>query len=151
MAQPVTTKGGKFRVLLGTPGALPADPITYAAPCGFLSKTLTLTKGLEEFSLPDCTDSTKVPWLGQDAVSLSMAVSGEGVLAAESVEDWLDAWEDTDSVPVKVEIEFPDKTITWTGYFQVSTLTMGHPSAQGRVTNNVEMASDGEMVRAVTP
>jgi hypothetical protein len=147
MAAPVTTKGGKFRVLLGSG----TGPIVYAAPCGFLSKSLTLAKALEESALPDCTDPDKVPWLGRDATSLSMTVSGEGVLAAESVEAWLDAFENTESVPVKVEIEFPAKTITWTGLMHVGTLTMGHPTAQGRVTNNVEMSSDGEMIRVVTP
>jgi len=147
MAQPVTTKGGKFRVLLGDD----ATPTVYTAPCGFLSKSLTLTKGLEEVNLPDCLDPDKVPWVGRDASSLSMSVSGEGVLAAESVETWLDAWENTESVPAKIEIEFPAKTITWTGRMHVGTVTMGHPTAQGRVTNNVEMSSDGEMVRTVTP
>ncbi len=143
MAQPVTTKGGKFRVLLGDH----SNPVVYAAPCGFLSKSLNFTKGMEEVNLPDCDDPDLVPWLGQDATSLSMTISGEGVLAAESSETWLEAWESTDSVPVKIEIEFPTKTLVWTGFMQVSTLTVGHPSAQGRVTLNVEMASDGQMTR----
>lgn len=143
MADPTTTKGGKFRVLLGNA----ADPIVYTAKCGFLSKSLTLTKGLEDVQLPDCLDPDKVPWLGRDATSLAMTISGEGVLAAESVDDWIEAWENPNSVPVKIEIEFPAKTITWTGRMQVATVTMGHPTALGRVTNNVEMSSDGEMVR----
>lgn len=147
MAEPGTIKGGKFRVLLGND----AEPIVYSAPCGFLSKSLTLTKGLEDVQLPDCADPDKVPWLGRDATSLSMGVSGEGVLAAESAETWLDAWESPESVPAKIEIEFPAKTITWTGRMHVATVTMGHPTALGRVTNNVEMSSDGEMVRVVTP
>ncbi|MER2536028.1 MAG: phage tail tube protein [Rhizobiaceae bacterium] len=147
MAAPTTVKGGKFRVLLGNGD----DPLTYSAPCGFLSKSLTMTKGLEDVALPDCDDPDNIPWLGRDATSLSITISGEGVLASQSVEAWLDAWENTDSVPVKVEIEFPAKTITWTGKMQIGTLTMGHPSPLGRVTNNVEMSSDGEMVRAVTP
>lgn len=145
MAEPITTKGGRFRVLLGND----ASPIVYEAPCGFLSKSLTLTKGIDETSLPDCNDPDKVPWLGRDATSLSMSISGEGVLASESVETWLDAWESTDSMPAKIEIEFPAKTIVWTGRMQVATLTMGHPTPQGRVTNNVEMSSDGEMIRVV--
>lgn len=147
MAQPTTTKGGRFRVLLGDD----ANPIVYTAPCGFLSKSLTMTKGLEDVQLPDCLDPDKVPWLGRDATSLGMTISGEGVAASESIETWLDAWENTDSVPAKVELEFPAKTITWTGSMQVGTVTAGHPTAQGRVTLNVEMSSDGEMVRTVAP
>lgn len=146
MAQPTTIKGGKFRVLLGDD----ADPIVYSSPCGFTSRSLTLTKGLNEVNLPDCEDPDKIDWVGRDATSLSMSVSGEGILAAESSDTWLDAWHSVDSVPVKIEIEFPAKTITYTGRMHVETIELGAPNGQ-RVTNNVSMQSDGEMVRVTTP
>jgi len=146
MAQPTTTKGGKFRVLLGDD----ANPIVYTAPCGFTSKSMTLTKGLEEVNIPDCDDPDKIDWVGRDATSLSMSIGGEGVLAAESSDKWLDAWHDVDSVPVKVEIEFPAKTITYTGRMHVESLELGAPNGR-RVTNNVSMQSDGEMVRVTAP
>ncbi|MFI0844432.1 phage tail tube protein [Mesorhizobium sp. IMUNJ 23232] len=140
--KPTTTKGGKVRVLLDL-----ARNGTYAEPCGFLSKSVTLTKNLEDFKLPFCDDPTKVPWLGRDADSLAMGVSGDGVLASESVETWLDAVESDESIPAKVEWEFPAKTITWTGLMHVGTFTAGAPNLTGRVTSNVELSSDGEMVR----
>jgi hypothetical protein len=146
MAQPTTVRGGKIRVLLGNS----ATPIVYSAPCGFTQKTITLTKALEEVQLPDCADPDKVDWLGRDATSLSMGISGEGVLALESTETWLDAWESVESVPAKVEWEFPSKTITWTGRMHVETLEVGAPNGR-RATQNVSMQSDGEMVRVVTP
>ncbi len=146
MAQPTTIKGGKFRVLIGND----ANPIVYAAPCGFTSRSMTLTKGLEEVNIPDCDDPDKIDWVGRDATSLSMSISGEGVLAAESSDTWLDAWHDVDSVPVKIEIEFPAKTITYTGRMHVESLELGAPNGR-RVTNNVSMQSDGEMVRVTTP
>lgn len=150
MAKPVTTKGGLMRILLGSG----ASPIVYAAPCGLTSKALTLSKGLEEVSIPDCDDPTAIDWLGRDAISLSMAVSGEGVLAESSVDAWLDAWESADSVPVKVELQFPTTTWTWTGLMHVETAELGAPSNTGRVTGNFSLQSDGEMVRtsaATTP
>lgn len=146
MAQATTTKGGKVRVLLGND----ANPIVYAAPCGFTSKSLTFNKGLEETQVPDCDDPDKVDWIGRDAVSLSMSVSGEGVLAAESVETWLDAWESIDSVPAKIEVEFQAKTITWTGLLHVESFSAEAPNGR-RVTSSVSLQSDGEMVRVVTP
>ncbi len=146
MAQATTIKGGKVRVMLGAGG----PPLVYTAPCGFTSKSISLSKALNEVQVPDCDDPDKVDWLGRDAVSLSMSVSGEGVLAAESVEAWLDAWESVDSVPVKVEWEFPAKTITWTGKMQVESVESTAPNGQ-RATITVSMQSDGEMVRAVTP
>jgi hypothetical protein len=146
MAKATTIKGGKFRVLIGND----ASPIVYSAPCGFTQRSITLNKGLEEVNIPDCDDPDKVDWVGRDATSLSMTVSGEGVLAEESVEVWLDAWENLESVPVKIEWEFPAKTVTWTGSMQIESLEAGAANA-GRATLNVSMQSDGEMVRTVTP
>ncbi|MBW9113153.1 hypothetical protein JNB88_05760 [Rhizobium cauense] len=146
MAQPTTARFGKFRVLLGNE----ADPIVYTAPCGFNSKSLTLTKDLTDVNLPDCDDPDKVAWVGRDASSLSAAVSGEGVAAVESAEKWLDAYENVESVPVKIELEFPAKTITWTGLMHISQLEMGAEQG-GRVTLNVQMQSDGELARTVSP
>lgn len=144
MAQPVTIKGGKVRVLLDLAGSG-----SYAAPCGFTSRSINFSKALNEFSLPDCDDPDLVDWLGRDAVSLSMSVSGEGVLASESVETWLDAWHDVDSVAAKIEIEFPAKTITYTGLMHIETIEVGAANGQ-RVTANISMQSDGEMVKVVT-
>lgn len=146
MADATTLRGGMFRVLLGSG----SGPVVYAQPCGFVSKSLTITKATDEFSIPDCDDPDKVPWLGRDATSLSMSISGEGVLAEESVEAWLDAMENPDSIPVKVEWQFPTKLITWTGLMHVTTVTGAHTTQRGRSTANFEMASDGAMARVVT-
>lgn len=146
MAVATTIKGGKVRVLLGDG----ASPEVFAAPCGFTSRSVTLNKALNEFQLPDCDDPDKIDWLGRDASSLSMSVSGEGVLASESVETWLDAWEDVDSISVKIEWEFPTKTVTWTGAMHVESFEVGAENAQ-RATATVSMQSDGMMTRVVTP
>lgn len=146
MAQPTTIKGGKIRVLLGNK----ATPIEYGSKCGFTQRSITLSKSLEEVNIPDCDDPDKVDWVGRDATSLSMAIGGEGVLASESVDDWLDAFESVESVPVKVEWEFPAKTITWTGHMHVENMEVGANNGQ-RATNNVSMQSDGEMVRVTVP
>jgi hypothetical protein len=145
MVAPVTARFGKFRVLIGDG----ASPIVYTAPCGFTSKSLTLTKDLTDVNLPDCDDPDAVAWVGRDASSLSASVSGEGVMASQSIETWLDAWENVESVPVKIEVEFPAKTVTWTGYMHVATFTAGAEQG-GRATANVELQSDGELVRVVT-
>jgi hypothetical protein len=132
--------------MLGDGGA----PVVYAAPCGFTQRSVALNKALNDFQLPNCDDPDAVDWLGRDAVSLSMGINGEGVLAAESVETWLDAWDSVDSIDVKVEWEFPLKTITWTGKMHVENFETTAPNAQ-RVTATVSMQSDGRMTRTVTP
>lgn len=144
MSQPTTIKGGKVRVLLDLAGSG-----AYSAPCGFTSRSITLSKALNEFQLPNCEDPDAIDWLGRDAVSLSMSINGEGVLASESVETWLDAWESVDSVAAKVEWEFPNKTITWTGLMHVENVETTAPNAQ-RATMTVSLQSDGEMTRVVS-
>ncbi|WP_377299723.1 phage tail tube protein [Rhizobium sp. SGZ-381] len=145
MAPPVTARFGKFRVLLGND----ADPIVYAAPCGFTSKSLTLGKSLSEVSLPDCADPDAPIVLGRDVESITASISGQGVLAAAAVPTWLDAYESTDSVPVKVEIEFSSGTVTWTGAMHIETIEIGAEQG-GRVTLSISMQSDGALVRTDT-
>lgn len=146
IAQATTIKGGKVRVKIGND----ASPIVYTAPCGFTQKSISLSKNLNEVSIPDCEDPDKVDWVGRDAASLSMSISGEGVLASESIETWLEAWESIDSVPVQVELVFPATTYTYTGNMHVESLEIGGNNGE-RATNNVSMQSDGEMVRASAP
>lgn len=144
MAAPTRIKGGKVRVLLDL-----AESGSYTSPCGFSSKSVTFSKALEEVLLSDCDDLDAVPWMGRDAVSLSMSVGGEGVLAAESQDTWFDAFHETDSVAAKVEVEFALTTVTWTGRMHVENLELGAPNGR-TVTLNVSMQSDGEMVRTAT-
>lgn len=146
MAMATTIRGGKIKVLLGDS----ETPIVYTAPCGFTQRSITLNKGLEEVNIPDCDDPDKVDWVGRDATSLSMTVSGEGVLASESVDTWVVAFESIESIPVKIEWEFPTKTITWTGKMHIESMEIGANNGQ-RATNNVTMQSDGVMTRVTTP
>lgn len=145
MARATTIKSGFFRVLLGSG----SSPIVYAAPCGFTQRSMTMNKNLEEINIPDCDDPDKVDWIGRDVTSLSISITGEGVLAAESAEDWFDAFESVDSVPVRIEIEFPTATHTWTGAMHIESIETGAANGQ-RATLNVSMQSDGEMVRVTT-
>lgn len=142
MADATTIKGGKVKVLLGAGSA----PIVYSAPCGFTQRSVSINKALEEVPIPDCEDPDAMNWLGRDATSLSMTVGGEGLLAEESVDVWLDAAESESSVPVKVIWEFPAKTITWTGNMHVESFEVGAEDKK-RVTATVSMQSDGKMVR----
>lgn len=128
----------------------PGNLITYAAPCGFTSKSFTLTKNLQEIDIPDCDDPDAVAWVGRDAQNLSAVITGDGVAAAESVPLWNDAWQAVDSVPAQIEIEFSSGVLTYTGYFQVDELAFTAEQA-ARVTLAVNMQSDGEVVDVWTP
>ncbi len=145
MAPPITARAGKFRVLLGNS----ASPIVYSAPCGFTSKSLSLGKSLSEVLIPDCEEPDKPMSTGRDVESTTASVSGEGVLAASAVITWLDAYDSVESVPVKIEVEFSTGIVTFTGNMHVETLEIGAEQG-GRVTLNVSMQSDGELVRTDT-
>lgn len=145
MAAPTTIRSGKLLVKIGDSNS----PINYLAPCGFTSKSLVLSKNLTDVNIPDCDNPDDPAWVGRDVESLTASITGEGVMAAESVETWMNAFEDTDSVPVKVEIVFPLVTYVYTGLMHVSSVTFGAEQG-GRVTCNVELQSDGELVRTLT-
>jgi TP901-1 family phage major tail protein len=146
MAQPTTAKFGKMIVSLGDS----ATPPVYAAPCGLSTKSFTISKNLQEITIPDCDDPDAVMWVGRDAQSMTATVSGDGVAAAESVPDWNAAAVSTESVPMKVEIEFSTGTKSFTGLFQIDNLTFG-AEAGGRVTLSFNAQSDGEIADLWTP
>ncbi|MEZ0212436.1 MAG: phage tail tube protein [Xanthobacteraceae bacterium] len=142
MTAPVTARYGKFRILLGDGNT----PEVFAAPCGFTSKSLQLSKNLSEVSIPDCDDPDAPINIGRDVESLSASISGEGVLAAASIGKWLAAYQSTESINVKVEVEFSVGIVTFSGAMHMSSLSLGAEQG-GRVTISVEMQSDG----ALTP
>lgn len=146
MAQPTTAKFGKMVIYLGDD----AEPPTYAAPCGFTTKNFTLSKNLQEIDIPDCDDPDAPNWIGRDVQNLSATISGDGVAAAESVPDWNAAALSTESVPMKVEIEFTTGVKSFVGLFVVDNMTFGAESG-GRVSLAINAQSDGEIVDTWTP
>jgi predicted secreted protein len=124
------------------------SPITYAAPCGFTSKALQLSKNLTDVNIPDCDDPDAAAWVGRDVESLTASINGDGVLAEEALPTWQAAFTDTDSVSAKIEIEMTDATYTYTGLFHLSALSYSADSG-GRVNISVEMQSDGAVAYAL--
>ena len=119
-----------------------AGVVTYASPCGLTSKNCTISKNLAEVSIPDCTDEDAPIWLGRDVQSMSCAITGDGVAAAESVPAWDIAALATDSVPMKVELDFGIGNKVITGRFHVDSEAFA-ADAGGRVTLAINAQSDG--------
>jgi hypothetical protein len=148
MAQPTTARFGMMLIELGDD----ATPTVYAAPCGFTSKGVTISKNLQEVNIPDCDDPDAPTWVGRDVLSQSATITGDGVAAAESVPDWDDAAMTTTSVPMRVTIDFGGghgkKVIT--GNFHVDS--EAYAAAQGgRVTLAINAVSDGPVTAVYTP
>ena len=146
MTQATTIKGGKVRVFIGND----ADPIVYSNLCGLTSRSIDLKKGTSDERIPDCGAPDKVDWLARNATSLAFDIDGEGVLAAESISTWYDAWQSVNPVNVKIELVFPDTTFTWTGKMLVDTFKITASNGE-TVKASISMKSDGEMVVAKTP
>jgi hypothetical protein len=143
MAKPTTARAGKFIVALGDG----ADPEVFTAPCGFTSRSLTLNKNLVEANIPDCDDPDAPDWVARDVQSLSASVNGDGLLAAESVEVWLDAYNTNDPVNVRITIDFGvGGMATFLGAMHIESFQTGAENG-ARVTAAITMQSDGEMTR----
>lgn len=145
VAQPITARYGKFRVLLGNG----ATPEVFAAPCGFTSKSLNLIKNLSDVSIPDCDDEDAAIALGRDVQNIDWNIAGEGVLAASAVATWLTAYDSTESISVKIEVQFSTGTVTFTGKAHLASFGLGAEQG-GRVTVSIDMQGDGPLAHVST-
>jgi hypothetical protein len=146
MVQPTVAKYGKMLIELGDD----ADPPVYAAPCGFTSKGVTISKNMQEINIPDCTDPDAPTWVGRTVQSQTATITGNGVAAAESVPDWDDAAMSTDSVPMRVTIDFEGVgTKVIEGNFHIDSEEFAAESG-GYVTLAINAVSDGAVTATWT-
>jgi Phage tail tube protein len=145
----IDLSAGAAPVTTGVTADAPALMV-YGAPCGLTTKNLTLSKNLQEVNIPDCEDPDAPVWLGRDVQNLSATISGDGVAAAESVPDWNDAAISTESIPMRVEIEFSTGLKSFEGYFIIDNLAFNAEQG-GRVSLSFNAQSDGEITDMWTP
>jgi len=146
MAKATVIKSGHALVFIGDN----ANPIVYKTPCGFTSRSISLSKSLNETRIPDCDDPDAPDWIERDVTSLSMSISGEGVLAENSVSTWVEAFKSSAPLNVKVEWKFPTKKITYTGKMHLESFEVGISNGE-TVSVNVSMQSSGEMSSVEVP
>lgn len=140
MAQATTIRFGKFKIYVEDPD----NPGTYIAPCGLTEKSLQLTASAQEDVIPDCDDADAPAWVGRAISSLSAAVSGAGVWAAESYETWRRLFLAAESFNVRVE--FDETGANGGGYYAGAAVmtSLGDAASLGqRVQASIELASDG--------
>jgi len=140
-----TITGGNIFIYLGNN----ANPTVYTAPCGFLSRSVSFSRNLNETRIPDCDDPDAPDWIVRHVGSLSISVSGEGVVASSNVETWLNAFDTADAAKVKLEVVFPDKKVTYTGEMQLESVEIAGTHGE-TVSLNISMQSSGGMVKTVT-
>lgn len=143
MAQAVARSFKFFRVLLGSADS----PIVYAAPCGFNSRSLQRTKNLNEVDIPDCADEDAPAWVGREVRSLDFSVNGEGLLVAENIQIWEDAFNSDTSLPIRVELEYPAPvgTIVYEGKAHIASYEVTGNRGE-KISCNIQMSGDGALV-----
>ena len=84
MAQPTTMNGSKLLIELGDGGG----PEVFAAPCGLTTKGFTISGETNDFEVPDCDTPDAAVWIERVVRALSVNITGEGILAMESWDEW---------------------------------------------------------------
>jgi hypothetical protein len=144
MAQPKTIKFGKLKIEIGDAGA----PEVFTAPCGFTEKSFSRSKSLNEVLIPDCDDPDAPVVVATDVASIAFSISGQGVLAGESVATWDAFFASNNSRNVKVTAEFdaPIGTIIYTGKAHLESFEITG-QVGNRVTASVSLRGDGALTR----
>lgn len=144
MAKPTTYKGSLVAIYLEDPDV----PGTFIKPCGLNRHSVQFTKNAEEVEVPDCDDPEAPQWIERDVRSLDMSANGEGILAAESINDWWNAFNTTDTVNARVYVGAVNDTQN--GYFWAGAVHVNNFQVEGqtgqRATVTIGVVSSGEMV-----
>ena len=145
MAKPTTVRFGQFFVRVSDGNS----PVAFVAPCGFTSKSFSRSKSLGEVNVPDCDNPDAPSWVERDVISMTAAISGQGVLAKSAVPIWEDALASNTSVECEVELVYPDgDSELYTGFFHIETFDITGSEGE-RVTVSVSMQSDGEITHTL--
>ena len=143
MAQAQTVQFSGFKVLLEST----TNAGTFIAPCGLTERSLTLTKETNDTTTPDCDDEDDAAWVERDTVSKSASISGEGVMARQSIATWQAAYDSDD--PINVRVERSGTAAQggghYLGKFHVTSFEQGATRGE-RVTVSIEMSSSGPVV-----
>lgn len=142
MAKPVTYVGSSVAIFLES-----ETPGQYLRPCGLTNHTATWTKEFQTVNVPDCDDPELPAWVERGVSSLDFSATGNGVLAAEAVDAWWDAFNTTESVNARIYVGKPTDTANgryWEGRVHISQLEIGGERG-GKATASVSIVSDGEL------
>lgn len=143
MAKPITYSGSLVAIYLESS----TTPGEFIRPCGLTQHSATFSKNMNEVDVPDCDDPDLPAWVAREVSALDFSANGSGVLAAEAVETWWDAFNTTESIEARVYIGKADDTANgyyWSGKVHVSNFEVNGNRGE-RAQVSVSVVSDGEM------
>lgn len=143
MAQPTTFNASKLYIKLGN-GATPTEVFT--EPCGLNTKGINFTKETNDVTVPDCDDPDLPAWTQRGVRTLAAEVTGAGILAAEALPDWWDAFHNTNSANYQIGINAPPAN---NGGYWAGKMHLTRFGVTGELGNKIQVAvtliSDGEL------
>lgn len=111
MAKPTSLSFAHFKVFVGDG----ASPEVFAAPCGFVDKSLALTTATTDTLIPDCDDPEAPAWTEKGVTSLSAQVQGKGILALEALTTWRAWWAAATEKNVRISYDHVGMGGYWEG------------------------------------
>jgi hypothetical protein len=138
MAKPTTYKGSALAIKVGNG----ANPEVFSEPCGLTTKGLNLSKATSDTTVPDCDNPDAPAWTERSVSSLSGTVSGSGVFTLEAAPVWRNFFLSTDSKNVQI---WEGTLGHWQGKMHMTTLNKRGEIGCGKISNEVEFQSDGEL------
>lgn len=123
-----------------------SDADTFVAPCGFTERSISFTKEVNDTLVPDCEDEDAASWPERDVTSKSVTISGEGVMARQSLPRWQAAWDSDEPVNTRVDISgtAANGGGYYEGLFHLTSFELGGTKGE-RCTVSIEMSSTGRI------
>jgi predicted secreted protein len=143
MAAVTHARGVKLLLKVGDGNA----PEAFGAYCTInAARGITFTSATNEFNVPDCTDPDLIGWLAREKVSLSVGVSGAGMLNTPDVQDFFDWWKSENSKNCQIVVDVPSANggVIFEGLFHLTEFAITGDRG-GKMESTLSLASDGEV------
>ena len=143
MAQPKTFTGSKILIMVGDG----ATPEVFAHPCLInASRSFQLSATTVDSVVPDCDDMEAPAWTEREKDAISATVTGEGVMDADSLEEYL-TWV-TEAASRNCKIVIADGQAagqTLTGKFHLTEF-QNSGDRKAKTESSITLMSDGPLV-----
>lgn len=121
------------------------SPTAFSAFCSVnAARGITFTSAVNEFNIPDCDDPDLIGWLAREKVSLSIGLTGAGILNTPDVDPFFDWWSSEDSKQCHVVVDVPaaDGGVIFEGAFHLVDFAITGDRG-GKMECTITLASDG--------
>ena len=123
------------------------DPEVFSAFCSInASRGISFTSATRDFAVPDCTDPDEIAWLAREKESLSVSVTGAGMVNTPDVQAFFDWFKSEDSKNCQVVVDVPsvDGGVIFEGAFHLTEFSITGDRG-GKMETSISLASDGEV------